>query len=365
MWTYVRRRQPASALRVRQQHSEVAAAKQFTVHLELLIGVLQVLQMLQKRVLAAKAAVPAAAQAEVFSDATLQQLAAIATHAPDLGEEEEAEEEEEAAEAAERWQAAAAAQAVLLAVATDPSHGLTLAAAAAAGPSFVLADAGSQQLQPGQRRLLRMLLRLRPADSAAHLQLLLAAVAGDAPLAAALLLALPYSLEPAAAGTAAGSAAAGRWFAHTAVAARLLQVLPETAVPGLALRAANGGAAPPPGGRQAQALLRCCFPACLQKAALSRGLQHSNALVRHGTLALLISSMSVLEAVLGDCTAAATTGAAATSAGSEHSLLAPQQQGWLALRGWLQQAARQHLPDPTLLLALLAGAEKEGWENGE
>jgi nucleolar pre-ribosomal-associated protein 1 len=335
------------------------------VHLELLIGVLQVLQMLQKRVLAAKAAVPAAAQAEVFSDATLQQLAAIATHAPALGEEEEAEEAEEAAEAAERRQAAAAAQAVLLAVATDPSHGLTLAAAAAAGPSFVLADAGSQQLQPGQRRLLRMLLRLRPADSAAHLQLLLAAVAGDAPLAAALLLALPYSLESAAAGTAAGSAAAGRWFAHTAVAARLLQLLPETAAPGLALRAANGGAAPPPGGRQAQALLRCCFPACLQKAALSRGLQHSNALVRHGTLALLISSMSVLEAVLGDCTAAATTGAAATSAGSEHSLLVPQQQGWLALRGWLQQAARQHLPDPTLLLALLAGAEKEGWENGE
>lgn len=95
--------------------------------------------------------------------------------------------------------------------------------------------------------------------------------------------------------------------------------------------------------------------------------------VRHGTLALLAGSLSALEAVLQDCSAAAAAAAAETTGclGSESA--APQQlpgaqrrrQGWLALRGWLQQAARQHLPDPTLLLALLAAAEKEGWERGE
>ena len=76
--------------------------------------------------------------------------------------------------------------------------------------------------------------------------------------------------------------------------------------------------------------------------------------VRYGTLGLLVSAMSALESVLQDCAAAAQA-AAGSPAG---------QQGWLALRRWLQQAARQQLPDPTLLLALLAAAEKEGWETG-
>ena len=76
--------------------------------------------------------------------------------------------------------------------------------------------------------------------------------------------------------------------------------------------------------------------------------------VRYGTLGLLVSAMSALESVLRDCTAAAQDAAGSPA----------QQQGWLALRRWLQQAARQQLPDPTLLLALLAAAEKEGWETG-
>lgn len=78
--------------------------------------------------------------------------------------------------------------------------------------------------------------------------------------------------------------------------------------------------------------------------------------VRYGTLGLLLSAMSALDAVLQDCSAAAQS---AATAGAE------RRQGWLALRRWLQQVARQQLPDPTLLLALLAAAEKEGWETGE
>ena len=64
------------------------------------------------------------------------------------------------------------------------------------------------------------------------------------------------------------------------MASRLLQLLPAAAPPGLRLAANSGGSAPAAGGRRAQALLRCCFPPCLHKAALSRGLQHSNSLVR-------------------------------------------------------------------------------------
>ena len=82
--------------------------------------------------------------------------------------------------------------------------------------------------------------------------------------------------------------------------------------------------------------------------------------MRYGTLGLLLSAMSALGAVLQDCSAAAAQVVAAAGAAGVQ-----RQQGWLALHRWLQQAARQQLPDPTLLLALLAAAEKEGWADGE
>jgi nucleolar pre-ribosomal-associated protein 1 len=329
---------------------------------------LQVLRVLQRRVLAPRAGLAAATQAEVFTDAALQQLAAIAAAAAVEGEEAEGGEAGEEGgpgkeEGRRAREAAAAAHSLLLALATQPAHGLVAPPAATpCAPRFTLEETGRHQLQPGQRRLLRLLLRLRPADSAAHLQLLLAAAAADAPVAAALLLALPYSLEPAAASAAAGSAAAGRWFVHAAVAARLLQLLPAAAPPGLAAAAGGGAAAPAPGGRRAQALLRCCFPPCLSKAALSRGLQHSGALVRHGTLSLLISCLSALQAVLQDCAAAAQLAAAQKQQQQQGR---QDSQGWLALAEWLRAGVRRLLPDPTLLLALLVAAEKEGWEAGE
>ena len=87
----------------------------------------QVLHVLQRRVVSAKAAVPAAVQAELFSDAALQQLASIATSAAVEGQEEEVAEEQGAAGEGgeqEARQAAAAALAILEALATQPAHGL-------------------------------------------------------------------------------------------------------------------------------------------------------------------------------------------------------------------------------------------------
>ncbi len=82
--------------------------------------------------------------------------------------------------------------------------------------------------------------------------------------------------------------------------------------------------------------------------------------VCYGTLGLLVSALSALEPLLRDCSAAAEAAGAAQGGQAME-----VREGWLALRRWLQQAARQQLPDPTLLLALLSAAEKEGWEAGE
>ena len=273
----------------------------------------QVLELLQREVLSRRPALPAAAQACAFSDAALEQLALIVAAAPGP----DAEEGQpiagggaaEAAESAGSAAAAAAAEAVLTAVTADPAHGLCCPESAGA---FSLAEAGSHALERGQRRLLRLLLRLHPADAPAHFRLLVAATGADGAVGAAALLALPWQLEP---------SPAGRWFVHAAALGRMLQLLAAQAQPGLRQRAercahaqptstllhaapvhrgcladmrtvvCRGAAPPAPDSRQQQALLRCCLPPCLNRAALGRGLQHSNALVRVWPCSLWVSQL--------------------------------------------------------------------------
>jgi hypothetical protein len=184
----------------------------------------EVLLLLQRRVLLGGRgdAVPPAVQAAALSDAALAQLSVIAACEEEAEEEEEEEGAIEDAEergagggrAAQR-RAARLAHGVLLAAATRPAHGL--AASAPACAAFRLLDAAAG-VPPARRRLLRWLLRLRPAESARHGALLGAATARDPGLAAALLLALPHSMEP---------TATGRWLANAGVVLGLLRRLEE------------------------------------------------------------------------------------------------------------------------------------------
>lgn len=88
--------------------------------------------------------------------------------------------------------------------------------------------------------------------------------------------------------------------------------------------------------------LRCrhCLPV---QALLSRGVQHSSALVRYATLALLRQMLIVLGSVLADIHAAA-------SAASRQS--SPNGEAWRAFQRRIVAAVRGHLPDPQALLAV-------------
>ena len=104
-------------------------------------------------------------------------------------------------------------------------------------------------------------------------------------------------------------------------------------------------------------LLRCAVPAGLQRTSLSRGLQHSSALVRYATLSALCNVLRAVHAVLEDTDRGA-------AAASQQPLPAWQRAQWAALPATLRHALRAALPDPQPVVALLAAMEKDGLASG-
>ena len=104
---------------------------------------------------------------------------------------------------------------------------------------------------------------------------------------------------------------------------------------------------PPPelSGRSMQGALRCALPPSLPRAALSRGVQHGNALVRHSMLCLLGHMLTCLETLFDEATAAATAAAASNV-----------RDQWDEFNSALQHVARAALPDLQPILAQLAAA---------
>ena len=97
-----------------------------------------------------------------------------------------------------------------------------------------------------------------------------------------------------------------------------------------------------------QAVLRCALPPSISRAALSRGVQYGNALVRHAVLCLLGHMLTALGSLV--IAAAEATAALPPSASPElHSQ-------WRQLSSSVQHAARAALPDLQPILAQLAVA---------
>jgi nucleolar pre-ribosomal-associated protein 1 len=110
----------------------------------------------------------------------------------------------------------------------------------------------------GRRRLLRLLRRLRPTESRRHAELLLAAAAADADLAAAFMSSFPWSLDP---------RASGAWLAAAVLAGRLVAAAAAEGVAG-ALSARFGAAPPAADGPLVRGLLRRVFPQPLTKVGM-------------------------------------------------------------------------------------------------
>jgi len=100
------------------------------------------------------------------------------------------------------------------------------------------------------------------------------------------------------------------------------------------------------------------MPPALTRAALSRGVQHSNAIVRHATLCLLCHVLSRLQSFLADLSAALKMVDVQEQKGGDHSRQSAVQQ-WRTLAQHGQLAARAFLPDVQPVLAQLSSIEKD------
>jgi len=298
---------------------------------------LEMLKIMQKRVLASKVSLGSATRAELFSDATLGQLAAICAAGEDDDGTASAVEEENIADI--RRQASDMSFSILHSVCTDPSNGLC-ASKEACLEFRTLQASGISALNPGQRRLLRWLQRLKPAESWRQGELLRATIVHDPALAAAMLLSLPYSMEP---------TATGKWLVHSSIVGSLMQSVASAHV-GLVELAERGLAPPELSSRSMQAVLRCGLPLSLPRSALSRGVQHSNALVRHAVLCLLANMLSVLQNLLEEVQRAA------AALPSSSSVLVHQE--WKNVEIAIQQTSRASLPDLQPIIAQLSAALK-------
>lgn len=318
---------------------------------------------------------PPHARAAVFDDAALAQLAALAARADDAEvlaarrrearrrrrqkeqqqrkrlraaeggdgneDEEEDEDEDDNDDNDDEQVLAALAHQALVALLTDPAHGLAPASS----------SSSSSSAPPPDRRVLRLLQRLRPADSAAHARLLEQACVARPALAAELLRALPLALEPPPPGQ-----PLARWLVSVAVATMLVRaavVQPSSLEELLLLSAERPEAhdsASATAATAARSALLAALPPAASRAALSRGLQHSSSeLARHASVVLLSACLgSAGRRLLGPLERAAAVAAKGT-----HSCWAEQ----LAAS---RAAVRSRLPDPSALVALLAGVGVSG-----
>jgi Ribosome 60S biogenesis N-terminal len=316
---------------------------------------LEILKIVQKKVLASKTPLGPATKAELFSDATLGQLAAIcAAGEDDIDNSVENEEENENKKLSEeeslakiRRQASDLSFSILHSVCIDANNGLCSSLETCL-EFRTLQSSSVSTLNPGQRRLLRWLQRLKPAESSRQGELLRATVAHDPALAAAMLLSLPYSMEP---------TATGKWLVHASIVGSLMQSVASAQV-GLVELAERGLPPPALSAQSMQAMLRCALPLTLPRSALSRGVQHSNALVRHTVLCLIANMLSVLQSLLKEVhqAVAAISSMSSSSSSKSNSSITLVLQEWRNLETAIQQTARACLPDLQPILAQLSAA---------
>lgn len=230
---------------------------------------------------------------------------------------------------------------------TSPAHGLVPAQAPStstdgAGTSAMVVDAtasASGQQQQAGRKVVRLMQRLEPTEVLHHAQLLQHIGRQQPQLAAELLHALPYSLEP---------ANSSKWLLHMALLAQLLQQV-AAATPALCLLAAAGGEAPGMEAAVVRNMLKRCLPSGLSKASLSRGVQHASPAVQYATLCMMASMLEALAPVLQ---------ALESAAGKQVPAASGTSSSWGSLLQQLQAAIRSKVPDVQTLVALQAGLDK-------
>jgi nucleolar pre-ribosomal-associated protein 1 len=334
----------------------------------------RVLRVLRDAVLAPGGGVPARLQAALCGDAALEQMAGISVVAAEAEVGEEFAVEDDAVAAAEL------AHGLLLRLCTEPSHGLCPLSAmgrwrgwagvndgASDGEGMMTygddegeggdegsrggvlaAAAGEISTKSGGGKrgaaVVRLLRKLKPTESRRHAELLLTVCTTRPLLAAAYLPHATYSLDP---------RPSVPWLAAAMLLGKVAAAAAEDPTP----------PPPPPdagaGEVEGLAFVRAVLPPSLNKAGLTKGLQHNAGLVRHATLCLLLQVLRALRARIARLDEAAAVarrgeGASGVGAGDDAGGGEGRSAAFTALAEQARRAAILVLPDPQVLLAVLA-----------
>jgi len=297
----------------------------------------RVLNRLQKTVLSADSGgLAPVSKAAVFTDAAMSQLTAIASSSTNstisIAEEEEVED------------AGELAKDILLMACCQPSLGLCDNATSKTPPLYAIKGAFQpMQLSSGMKTLYRWLRTLRPSDSAVQGGLLDSCIQSNPVLATALLSSpsLPWSLDQ--------PAASRRWLANATSAHILLLTIANYNAGILSVDENNTTNKNGGGGLSSGIVREIISPGILppiriiSRSALSRGVQHSNALVKHSTLCLLCSALDVSLKLIREVEAL----------------------GMVDVADKVRQMVRGSMPDPQSVLAVLLSNNSNNSSGGD
>ncbi|XP_020531558.1 uncharacterized protein LOC18448051 isoform X2 [Amborella trichopoda] len=224
--------------------------------------IVNVLSVLQARVLCKDSLVPPGLQSVLFGDVTLGQMSLISGNL-------------DAKSAAEM------AHETLLMVCTDPSHGLMPDLSEKWG---TMGLSENSKLKGNPARLLRLMLKLRPTEVGYHRDLLLAIVQGRPLLGSSYMDSFPYNLEPRESPT---------WFSAVSLASDLIfaakSILPFASL------AKRGFNPPSMESTEIKSVLKCIVPRSFTRVVINRGLLHSDIYIKHASLRLLLEALKSLN----------------------------------------------------------------------
>lgn len=220
--------------------------------------VVYVLSTLRNKVLSPDSLVPPSLRSVLFGGVTLEQLSNISGNPL-------------------RGHASKMAHEILVMVCTDPCNGL-------------MPDLKSHMnpLRGNPKRLLELMKKLKATEVGHHRDLLLALVSRRPSLGSAYMDEFPYVLEP---------RASPLWFDAISLAADLISSAnTEFSFASLASHSCDP---PTLGSPEMQCILKCIVPRALTRLVINRGLLHSDILVKHGSLRLLLEAIRSFDRLIG------------------------------------------------------------------
>ncbi|KAG1370124.1 putative Nucleolar pre-ribosomal-associated protein 1 [Cocos nucifera] len=210
--------------------------------------VVYVLSTLRDKVLSEHSLIPPGLRSVLFGSVTLEQLSYISGKSM-------------------AGPGADIAHEVLVLVCTDPSNGLM--------PGL--------NLKGNEKRLLELMKKLKATEVGHHRELLLAIVNKRPYLCSAYMDDFPYNLEP---------RPSSLWFAAISLAADMISSInANTAVMCLA---SHSNDLPTVNDYELQNVLKCIIPRACTRSVINKGLLHSDILVQHGSLRLILESLKSL-----------------------------------------------------------------------